>query len=163
MINLGVVCCGAVAVLVVTGCASSGPLGESAAANSNASAATDQQWCAAYASLTRVLANADGVAGGGAAASSALDRFDALWARGVDLGLVNQAQADANVRSIAGYRAIVDLRTAGVLDTDARVVAARAALQHQTEADREDLKASAAAVRSHCGAPTSGEPTTSPS
>jgi len=161
--KIGAACCVASAAVALGGCSSAGTGGAIVADTSSTPSATVRQWCAAYASLTRVLANADGVPGAGAAASGALDRFDALWARAVDLGLLTQTESEANVRSVAGYRAIVDLRSAGLTDTDDRVVAARAALQQQTEMDRADLKASAGAVRAHCGVPTSGQPATSPS
>ena len=115
--KIGAACCVASAAVALGGCSSAGTGGAIVADTSSTPSATVRQWCAAYASLTRVLANADGVPGAGAAASGALDRFDALWARAVDLGLLTQTESEANVRSVAGYRAIVDLRSAGLTDT----------------------------------------------
>ncbi len=116
-----------------------------------ASGANLLEWCGTYASLVDVLSQTGSDAASAKEALGSLDQFVALWQLSVSVGMLNPDEAAANVRAAQAYRAVVALVAGGASPDSAEVQAARAALQNQTDLDRELLKTSAAKILGTCG------------
>lgn len=109
-----------------------------------------QQWCTAYASITKQLSR-QGVTPAEAKASlAALESFDQLWAAGANLGLVSAEETAANHRAIVAYAALVTLIADGKAADSTEVSAARNNLTAVTDADKSVLQSSASKITTLC-------------
>jgi hypothetical protein len=117
----------------------------------SASGANLQEWCGTYSSLVDVLSTTGSDAASAKDALGSLDQFISLWRLSSSVGLLTQEEAAANMRAAQSYQAVIALVAGGASVDSAEVKAARAALQNQTDMDRELLKTSAAKILGTCG------------